>query len=244
MIGFMSHKRFPCLIVAVLVFLSVLNIGCGNKERDGHVVNGSPDSAIASDRDTDDSPLFYMPSNRYWTKQGTELVVEGSILNLSSDYDVIELRNAVIYINDLDGNTLASCNVNEDYVGAIAHNGSIVYNFTIDDIPGGGASYRASGMIPVLVTDYVLADHLRVDCPHCNNETTEYVSGSDEIVPDRTVCTHCNGVGLVTCPDCKGTGKLDENIKGVLRAFEHGRCVLCEGEGKVYCSWCNGQGYY
>ena len=60
---------------------------------------------------------------------------------------------------------------------------------------------------------------------------------------DAAKCSFCGGDGYVVCPDCKGSGKMDESIQGVLRALNNGRCQRCDGSGKVYCSGCYGKGY-
>ena len=155
-----------------------------------------PDTEMSADK------LKYFPSNRYWTKNGTKLVVEGGFYNLSGAYDVLELDDPYIYLNDLDGNTVYIVKVNENYVGAIPHGGFVPYNFTISDIPGGADSYKATELIPILATAFTYADHYAVNCPYCGNAVPP-----EPVVREPAKCSFCNGDGHVICPDCEGTGE-------------------------------------
>lgn len=56
-------------------------------------------------------------------------------------------------------------------------------------------------------------------------------------------CLECSGTGYSPCPDCNGTGKMDDSYSFIQKAFSGGKCPRCEGTGKIYCTWCFGTGY-
>ena len=55
------------------------------------------------------------------------------------------------------------------------------------------------------------------------------------------LCTTCHASGKLTCPTCRGKGRL---VKDCL-ACVAGRiaCTICEGSGRKKCSYCGGKGY-
>jgi molecular chaperone DnaJ len=65
-------------------------------------------------------------------------------------------------------------------------------------------------------------------------------------------CSHCRGNGaesgtkIVTCPQCKGKGQVEQNQQTVFGQFTSViSCPTCHGEGKIAespCKQCNGQG--
>lgn len=66
------------------------------------------------------------------------------------------------------------------------------------------------------------------------------------------MCGECGGKGtsdeslLVTCPDCRGSGKIHQNLGGVF-SIAIGQCRTCRGKGKVVpsaaqCKECGGEG--
>lgn len=226
------------------LLLVLLSTGCGSKNMKAQTLSNNSGS------DNVTVKLIYYAPTRYWRNNGTELVVSGNFFNLSSEYDIVELNNAYINLNDIDGNTITSVRVNERMVGCIPHNGNYPYNFTVNSIPGGSSSYRPSSLIPTLETEFTYTEHLTANCPNCAGSASGKAYNSaypiepeETVEPVRKACWMCGGSGYRVCPDCNGTGKLDEMFQGVLRAMEHGRCVRCEGTGKIICTSCLGEGY-
>lgn len=69
----------------------------------------------------------------------------------------------------------------------------------------------------------------------------------------QSQCSMCDGEGKVMCPDCGGTGRIEET-REVKTTDEYGyeryrtivervRCYKCNGKKKITCENCNGFGY-
>lgn len=144
-----NENIFILIVVAVVV--SALASGLN----DGGGANMNPDN------------LEYYPSNAYWTNRGRTLVMEGAFINLSDDYDITQLEDAVIYLTDSAGDIVASVNVNERVVGAIPHKGKSVYNFTVSTIRGGSLYYNAWDLTPTLETKFNYTQCEGRNCRFC-----------------------------------------------------------------------------
>lgn len=61
-------------------------------------------------------------------------------------------------------------------------------------------------------------------------------------------CDRCSGKGTITCPTCKGRGKIRKGIYIPIfddmfdKDDDFSKCVNCDGAGKVRCSACHGNG--
>lgn len=244
-------KAFIPLLFTISLLACILT-GCGTSSD----VSGSSNYLMEDDFSTGNNSnamredeLRYFPSNTYWTDNGTPLVVEGGIFNLSSSCDVISMEDAVIYLVDGNDTIVAEINVNESYTSKIPHNGGVSYNFTTTSIPGGSSSYRAMELIPYLSCswEYVICEGQ--NCSYCGGSSS-YTSdaggsaGADYSSNDD-ICINCGGNGK--CEKCYGMGDcqytygLHPCINGKLR-MPSGTidCPSCHGTG--ICSSCAGSG--
>jgi DnaJ-class molecular chaperone len=57
-------------------------------------------------------------------------------------------------------------------------------------------------------------------------------------------CTRCGGKGTIKCPDCDGSGRIDEAQLELMAAAPPGAqpCPKCKGTGAVACPICEGAG--
>lgn len=59
---------------------------------------------------------------------------------------------------------------------------------------------------------------------------------------EKSTCGRCNGIGLISCPGCGGSGKPSIN-EGKREGFSKiVSCSGCNGRGKVRCGSCGGSG--
>lgn len=220
-------KMFVMLLFAVSLLVCILN-GCGDSSGGSR---GSSNSSTAMSTDE----LVYLPSNTYWTNNGTKLVVEGGIFNLSSSCDVISMHDAVISLVDSNDTVVAEINVNKAYTSKIIpHNGSLAYNFTTTSIPGGSSSYKAMELIPRLYCSWEYEICEGQNCSYCGGDssnTSNIVGGYPSKGGD---CLACGGSGK--CEDCYGTG--DCNYAYGLHPCINGKLYL--SSGTITCSSCHG----
>lgn len=246
-----KNSRFMRTVVAMLCVLMLGFCACAEVvAKEKGVQTDATLNAMTTDK------LRYFPSNRYWTDNGTKLVVEGGFYNLSGDYDVISLDDSpCIYVDDLEGNTVAVVKIKKKSVGVIPHGGFYPYNFTVSTIPGGANTYRATELIPILEASFTYADHFSENCPYCGNSSqldgftnreAGYPANSGTGTLDTTEypCYYCLGKGYLTCSVCRGSGKneLYDYLGPIMKALEKKYCENCNGTGKIVCGVCNGTG--
>lgn len=233
-IGGKKMKRI--MIIVLVIILCIPTVAFANSS----FVQSYDLSFVAKVKGPNSNDIGYYASRTYWINNGTKLVVEGSFFNFTSDYDFIELVDTYINIVDKHDNVVARVKVNENNVSVIPHNGAYPYNFTVSSIPGGSSTYKASELFPRLETDFTYVQHQSQNCPYCGNIS---ITNHSSISNHGIECEHCHGTGYVTCPDCGGTGKLDNSITGVIRSIFGGKCQRCDGKGKIFCNHCHGLGY-
>ncbi|HZK93665.1 MAG TPA: hypothetical protein VFC67_05615 [Prolixibacteraceae bacterium] len=59
----------------------------------------------------------------------------------------------------------------------------------------------------------------------------------------KSTCSKCNGKGIIKCPGCGGSGKLEQinEIRGET-AIKVVSCAGCHGRGTRTCGLCGGSG--
>lgn len=195
----------------------------------GEATVGTYEQGSTAGAEMGDEELQYVPSRVYWTNKGSKLVVEGGICNSSDAFDVVQIDEAVVYVVDGDGNVVAEAKVNVGHVGAVPHNGSVPYNFTVTSIPGGSGSYGADELYPVLAARFTYGEHGGQDCPYCGGGTGATYpddDGTDETYPDGSDGTGGGGTVMPAERDCT-------------KCFGSGKCQLCAGRGDSACPGCN-----
>lgn len=254
--GQIGNNHTLITFISLLFTISLLTCiltGCGDSSNSSSALGdiNYPNSNTVMREDE----LQYLPSNTYWTKNGTELVVEGGIYNLSSTCDVVSMEDAVIYLLDGNDTIVAEINVNESYTSKIPHNGGVIYNFTTTSVLGGSSLYKATELIPYLACswEYVICEGK--NCSYCGGNSSYTTGGGAGSSSNDDTCIICGGsgkceichgfgdcqysygthpcvngklympTGTITCSSCNGTAKC-------YKCNGSGECTLCGGSGK------------
>ncbi len=246
-----THSAIKNAILLVVLAAAILvssGSACHSDRRGTADVSKDAHRAILSSGNGKMNPddINYYPdaNGRYWANNGKTFVMEGAFYNFSSEFDVVELEDCVIYLVDRTDNVVATVNVNEAAVGVIPHNGSARYNLTVNKVPGGSAAYTANELFPRLETYFNYADHKPKNCPYCHNVS---VNPSASRAGSETVthtCGWCLGEGTIQCSACKGSGKNDvyDSLSPIMKGMAKSYCEACDGKGYIVCGRCNGSG--
>ena len=178
----------------------------------------------------DDSPkLIYAASDVEWLENGTKLVVYGSFYNMSSEYDVIGIKEGTFYIVDSEEKEV----------------------ITMVDMEGAENAYQrhkaygANGVYPSLEAEFYYDACEGVNCSYCGGIRNS--GGKNSGGRNSTQCSECRGTGRsdLACLNCGGSGvdPAYEITKGsVLHGFTEKDCAVCNGSGYQKCSFCGGTG--
>ena len=201
----------------------------------------------------DDSPkLIYAASDVEWLENGTKLVVYGSFYNMSSEYDVIGIKEGTFYIVDSEEKeVITMVDINTEAVSVVPHNGACTYNFVINDLEGAENAYQrhkaygANGVYPSLEAEFYYDACEGVNCSYCGGIRNS--GGKNSGGRNSTQCSECRGTGRsdLACLNCGGSGvdPAYEITKGsVLHGFTEKDCAVCNGSGYQKCSFCGGTG--
>ena len=238
------------LLLALLAGALLVLSGCSSrsvatksvKVSGGRVQESTLNSKVSySEMSPNDLNYYPDPQGTYWTNGGKTLVVEGAFYNFTSEFDVVGLKNCVIYMVDRDENIIVKAKVNESAVSVIPHNGSARYNLPLKNIPGGSAAYAANELFPRLETSFTYVAHEGANCSHCGGSS---VGSKHDSVKVGSTCGWCGGEGRIKCDWCEGTGKnLDyDSLSAFYKMMSKRYCIVCDGKGYIECDRCHGSG--
>lgn len=189
--------------------------------------------------------IVYEVCNAYW--QGNKLAVEGCIVNLNRENDIVSLENTELVVTDSNGRELGTIKLNQKFQEAckLRPMSKLPYSFTLSKLTYDKSKYTSlsKGLqvdIGAITCRYGTCSG--ENCENCNyngfdlqKNPFEYKAGNND--PGSKVqwsCTLCNETGK--CFVCGGDG-VDETMKGSIWGTT---CTLCNGTG--ICVACGGDG--
>lgn len=198
---------------------------------------------------SDESYLKYQAQSLNWSDD--EVTVTGYFINVTTDKDIYDIKNASFVINDADGNPAISTTLNSRDLSEIQLAPGEKWEYSVVRTISGfnPATYNVQNAFSVRVSKEIsIRDH-GANCSYCaarDNPTFKTVDTMSEeewqmLVAKLKAAVGNESPGQNNSPDINYDPvpytpiPVPENTKR--------NCTKCGGSGKLTCTHCNGVGY-